>query len=66
MKDQGMTTLCAWHNVYFPRDGSGYSVPYQISGKPLSVALLNGEPVSHGMCRQCAKRFRQESRGRIG
>jgi len=64
MKDQGMTTLCAWHSVYFPKEMIGYRA-HQISGKPLSRSLLNGEPVSHGLCKRCAKKFRQESRGRI-
>jgi len=55
MKDQGLPTFCAWHNLYFGCD-------YQISGRPAH----KGEMVSHGICRKCARRFRQESSGRIG
>jgi len=56
----GMTTMCAWHSIFFPEEGQ-----YQISGKPFSVALLNGEPVSHGICKRCKPKFIAESRGRI-
>jgi len=55
MKDQGIPTFCAWHPMW-------HGTEYQISGRPPH----KGEMVSHGMCRKCAKRFRQESRGRIG
>jgi len=59
MKDQGIPTFCSWHPLY-------HGTQYQISGRtPTAKDELTGN-ISHGLCRKCAKRFRQESRGRIG
>ena len=58
MKDQGMPVMCGWHPTYF-------GMTYQIRGRvPTAKDQLTGN-ISHGLCRKCAKKFRQESRGRI-
>jgi len=58
MKDQGLPVMCCYHPMFF-------NTTYQISGRVPTAKDQRTGNISDGMCKRCARRFRQESRGRI-
>lgn len=49
--EEKLTTMCSWHLMWHGRE-------FRIAGPRAKP----GHDVSHGLCRRCAKRFREEGR----